>query len=60
MEDLLSDMTILQAFNVVLSFYAVPPAPVEYWGVDEDEPLEIVAQKEILPRESKPKLIFTD
>lgn len=30
MEDLLFDTTILQVFNVVLSFYAVPPAAVEY------------------------------
>lgn len=47
MQDLLSDMTFLQVFNVVLPFYAVPPAAVEHWGADEDEPLETGAREGI-------------
>lgn len=45
----LSDTTFLQIFNVVLPFYAMPPAPVEYWGVDEDEPLETGTWEGICP-----------
>lgn len=59
MEDLLFDTTILQVFNVVLSFYAVSPAAVEYWGVDEDE-LRNSCTERNLTQESKPTLILTD